>query len=413
MQCSSYCNTGTLPLADAGKRRILIRLAVFLLMCAAFFCAFEQPAAAATAKKVSTETVSGGKWVKKSGKWKYRRANKTYVTGKFLKTGGKMYYMDADGYARTGWFTVDGGRFYGAKTAGAGKNGKLYSGWHKIGGKYYYFFKNKTTKHYFGQAATGWQKLGNNIYYFAKTGEAYTGWKKIGGQYFYFQPKGVTGACGKMMTGWVTIGNKKYYLRPTGKLGVKGARYASEWVTIDKKQYYLDKNGSLYTDVMTEDQFLSTIAPLAKKDMKTSRILASVTIAQAILESGWCTSSLGIEAKNLFGMKATLSGNTWASAWTGKTFEKVTMEYLNGKWISMKDTFRAYDNFAQSVADHSAYLRGAKKGDGTLRYKGLVGCKDYKKALHIIKAGGYATAPNYESVLISIIQRYNLTKYDK
>ena len=402
-----------LPHIQAGKRRIPARIVVFLLVCAAVFCLYGQPAQAA-AKKTKTETVSGGKWVKRSGKWKYRRADKTYVSGKFLKTGGKVYYMDASGYAKTGWFTVDGVRFYGAKTKGGGKNGKLYTGWHKIGGKYYYFFKNTTAKHYYAQIATGWQKLGKNIYYFtAKTGQAYTGWHKIGGQYFYFQTNGVTGARGKMMTGWVTVGKKKYYLRTTGKLGVIGSRYTSEWVTVDKKQYYMDKSGSLYTGTLTEKQFLETIAPLAQKDMKTSKILASVTIAQAILESGWCTSSLGIEAKNLFGMKATLSGNTWASAWTGKTFEKVTMEYLNGKWVSIKDTFRAYDSFAQSVADHSAYLRGARKEDGTLRYKGLAGCKDYKKALRIIKAGGYATAPNYVSVLTSIIQRYNLTKYDK
>ena len=47
--------------------------------------------------------------------------------------------------------------------------------------------------------------------------------------------------------------------------------------------------------------------------MKKTGVLASVTIAQAILESGWGQSELSLKANNLFGMKTNLSGNTWAS----------------------------------------------------------------------------------------------------
>ena len=65
----------------------------------------------------------------------------------------------------------------------------------------------------------------------------------------------------------------------------------------------------------------------------------------------------------------------------------------------------------QSIADHSAYLLGAKNGS-KLRYDGLKGCTDYKKAAQIIKDGGYATSSTYVSNLCSIIERWNLTKYD-
>lgn len=163
---------------------------------------------------------------------------------------------------------------------------------------------------------------------------------------------------------------------------------------------------------MTENQFIETIGKLAKADMKKSGILASVTTAQAILESGYGTSSLALEAHNLFGMKATLSGNTWKSPWDGKTFKKSTKEYLNGKWYTITDTFRSYSTYAQSLADHSAYLSYAKNGS-KLRYKGVVGNKNYKKTIQIIKNGGYATDPQYVSKICSLIKKYKLTRFDK
>ena len=64
-----------------------------------------------------------------------------------------------------------------------------------------------------------------------------------------------------------------------------------------------------------------------------------------------------------------------------------------------------------SIADHSAYLLGAKNGS-KLRYDGLKGCTDYKKAVQIIKDGGYATSLTYVQNLCSIIERWNLTQYD-
>ena len=64
-----------------------------------------------------------------------------------------------------------------------------------------------------------------------------------------------------------------------------------------------------------------------------------------------------------------------------------------------------------SIADHSAYLLGAKNGN-KLRYDGLRGCTDYRKAAQIIKDGGYATSLTYVEKLCSIIERWKLTQYD-
>lgn len=160
---------------------------------------------------------------------------------------------------------------------------------------------------------------------------------------------------------------------------------------------------------MTSAEFVSYIGKQARKDMKKTGVLASVTTAQAILESGYGKSSLAIQGNNLFGIKAKTS---WSSKWNGKTYTKSTKEYINGRWITIKDAFRSYDSWSDSIYDHSQYLINAKNGSKA-RYPGIAKCKSYKKATKIIKNGGYATAPNYDKVLCELIQRWNLTKYDK
>lgn len=132
-------------------------------------------------------------------------------------------------------------------------------------------------------------------------------------------------------------------------------------------------------------------------DQKKSGILASVSMAQFILESGYGKSELAQNANNCFGMKTSLSGNTWSgSTWDGKSkyTKKTQEEYTKGQMTTITADFRKYPCIEDSIADHSAYLLGAKKGS-KLRYDGLKGCKDYKKAAKIIKDGGYATSSTY------------------
>ena len=354
---------------------------------------------------------ASGNWVTESGSVRYQLKSGKYVTGKFREIGGKWFCFDADGNVRTGWFDHEGKHFYGSRSKKAGKTGALYGGWQKLGGNIYFFSRTGKAGSY-GAVSVGWKKIRGNIYYFDNTGKLQTGWQTIGGTDFYFAPTGKAGRIGRLQTGWQTIGGKKYYLRTEGKMGVIGSRYTSEWVTIDNARYYFNVDGTYNTRNWTESYFIRKIGKLARKDMKKTGILASVTVAQAILESGYGTSSLGMEAHNLFGMKAMLSNNSWKSAWKGDTFVKKTMEYLGGKWYTITDTFRAYDTFEESIADHSAYLSYAKNGK-RLRYAGVVGNKNYEKTIKIIKAGGYATAPTYVTRICEIIKQYNLTKYDK
>ena len=171
--------------------------------------------------------------------------------------------------------------------------------------------------------------------------------------------------------------------------------------------------GSIFLGLSTADA-VSKIGQLCQADMKTSGILASISAAQFILESGYGKSELAQKANNCFGMKCSLSGNTWpGSTWGGKSKHTIETqeEYTAGEFTTITADFRKYACVEDSIADHSAYLLGAKNGS-KLRYEGLAGCTDYKKAAQLIKDGGYATNSSYVEKLCNIIERYNLTQYD-
>lgn len=165
---------------------------------------------------------------------------------------------------------------------------------------------------------------------------------------------------------------------------------------------------------LSEADAIKKVGILFTADQKKSGILASVSLAQFILESGYGKSELAQNANNIFGMKCSLSGNTWSgSSWDGKSkYTKKTQEQNpDGSMVTITADFRKYPCIEDSIADHSAYLLGAMNGK-KLRYDGLKGCTDYKKAVQIIKDGGYATSLTYVEKLISIIEKWKLTDYD-
>lgn len=163
----------------------------------------------------------------------------------------------------------------------------------------------------------------------------------------------------------------------------------------------------------SNSEIIKIIGELCRKDMSKTGILASVSIAQFCLESGYGKLELAQNANNCFGMKQILSGNTWDSVWDGTSiYTKETWEVEDGKKITIVADFRAYPEIEDSIADHSAYLVGAEKSKGKVRYAGIQGMTDYRKVAELIKAGGYATDPDYVPKLCKIIEQYNLTDYD-
>lgn len=165
---------------------------------------------------------------------------------------------------------------------------------------------------------------------------------------------------------------------------------------------------------LTEPQAAAKILALARDEGKRAHILTSLIAAQAILESGYCrTTELVKKSNNCFGMKCTLSGNTWPSAWDGVSKVKVKTPEQDpaGNTYYIYADFRKYPSIEKSFEDHSCYLLGAMNGSRR-RYEGLTDCRTYKEAITLVKAGGYATDVNYVSKLCSIVERFELDKYD-
>lgn len=149
---------------------------------------------------------------------------------------------------------------------------------------------------------------------------------------------------------------------------------------------------------MNQNEFLNKIKPYVLEDMKKSKILASMTAAQALIESKYGQSLLAVKANNLFGIKGTYLGQSVVmptKEWTGKTYIKI-----NAK-------FRKYPSWKESINDHSDMFHRMS------RYENLIGVTNYIEACTLIKKDGYATAPDYTNTLVSTIQKYLLYNWDK
>jgi flagellum-specific peptidoglycan hydrolase FlgJ len=144
----------------------------------------------------------------------------------------------------------------------------------------------------------------------------------------------------------------------------------------------------------------SAIEPAQRSQLATG-VPASVTIAQAILESDWGKSGLAVRGQNYFGIKAT-KGPGPAGVITMNTWE-----VMNGKNVTVSAGFRKYNNMEESFTDHGNFLANGP------RYAKAMAVKDDARAFaRAIHAAGYATDPAYSTKLINIMQKYELFEFD-
>ena len=148
-----------------------------------------------------------------------------------------------------------------------------------------------------------------------------------------------------------------------------------------------------------QTDFIESIAPGAIESFKETGVYASVTIAQAILESGWGKSGLSKKARNYFGIKAI--GN-----WDEETCKMPTKEVVHGRTIIVMADFRSYRDCAGSILDHARFLRENR------RYAHAFDAKNGPDFARAIAKAGYATDPAYATKLCDLIRKYNLEQYD-
>jgi len=140
-------------------------------------------------------------------------------------------------------------------------------------------------------------------------------------------------------------------------------------------------------------QYIEKYKSVAMENMKNHGVPASVSLAQAILESGAGTGKLSVSANNHFGIKC-------HKDWNGPG--------VNHDDDALQECFRKYNNVYDSYQDYAAFLRGRKWYDPLFK----LDKNDYKGWAYGLKKAGYATDPKYPLKIIGIIERYQLQKFD-
>lgn len=145
---------------------------------------------------------------------------------------------------------------------------------------------------------------------------------------------------------------------------------------------------------MSKVDYISQYSDQAIREMHSSGVPASITLAQGMLESDYGNSPLAKYANNHFGIKC-------HKGWEGPTFIQDDDE--------RNECFRKYYQAYDSYKDHSEFLRTRD------RYASLFELKttDYKGWAKGLKQTGYATNPKYADLLIRIIEENELNKYDE
>jgi flagellar protein FlgJ len=163
-------------------------------------------------------------------------------------------------------------------------------------------------------------------------------------------------------------------------------------------------------DKAGQTAFIASAADPAKQSEQRTGVPASVTIAQAILESGWGVHHMD-DANNYFGIKAQEKNGTidFGTVATGSV-DKLTKEFdANGQPFTIVAHFRAYKDMAGSFIDHGLFL-------GAPRYKSALDAykadKDANEFARGLQSAGYATDPNYAATLISLMTAHNLFQFN-
>lgn len=154
-----------------------------------------------------------------------------------------------------------------------------------------------------------------------------------------------------------------------------------------------------------QSDFLRMAIPAAQAAQRKYGVPASVTIAQAILESsnalGWGRSQLAVEANNFFGIKATDTKNP------EHYIELPTHEYLQNHIELIEAKFARYEDAAESLDAHARLLAVAKRYEPC-----MYAAKDPELFCMRLQQCGYSTNPGYAVTLQKLIKEFDLAQFD-
>lgn len=149
----------------------------------------------------------------------------------------------------------------------------------------------------------------------------------------------------------------------------------------------------------SQDEFVSTMLPMARQAAERIGIDPRYLVAQAALETGWGKSVMrqqdGSSSHNLFGIKA-------GQSWQGAQARAITSEFRNGAMVKETAQFRSYDSYQDSFHDLVTLLQSNE------RYKEVLKSADNpEQFVRELQRAGYATDPNYANKISQIAKTMN------
>lgn len=175
----------------------------------------------------------------------------------------------------------------------------------------------------------------------------------------------------------------------------KNKSYSTKKQSAKKGIYELPEDTGKFVrfEIASVNEYIDTFSEIAQLEMKAYGIPASITLAQGLLESGFGKGKLAMKTNNHFGIKC-------HTGWTG--------DYDFHDDDEKGECFRKYNHPMYSYRDHSLFLANRS------RYAFLFDLKsdDYKQWAKGLRQAGYATDKKYPQKLISLIEKYELYKYD-
>lgn len=164
----------------------------------------------------------------------------------------------------------------------------------------------------------------------------------------------------------------------------------------------IDDNARTVKVAYTQKEFIENLAPTAQKMSKNYGVPASILLSQAAYESNYGSSLLSVKYHNIYSLPAQ----------PGQ--EHIHLKdnvYSGGKWQYQKVDFAVFRDWSSSMSSYLEELRQGRWGKST--YKEVAGTTSYKVAAEKLQASGFNSDPDYAKHLISIIETYNLAKYDR
>lgn len=143
------------------------------------------------------------------------------------------------------------------------------------------------------------------------------------------------------------------------------------------------------------DHFVNVAYQYAKEPAEKLGVEPNLLVAIAALETGWGKhvpeDNYG-SSNNYFGIKAD-------SRWQGEQISTPTLEFEDGTFKEIKQTFRVYESIKDSFNDYANFLLANDRYSHALEFAG-----DTHRFIREIQNAGYATDPDYADKIINVLQ---------